>query len=1194
MQHIPPHLKPYFAKAKKIYVESSGLDITFSGPTYQVRVIDPATKQEYWTFLQLDSNDEVGDSFCSCEESEKGGCLHLAVSILALFDHHSLPLHKRFAASFWNALGHVWMKRYGDSEPQEGWEGISFSDEGEKTFQLLGMKSLLETEENSLKFSNLSEEEIEAWREGHPSTELLFELSFWSDFAKQLMIYSEKNPVSVTFQSKAGALPHELEIQSKDFKIVYALDQEDLEALIPTLNTAQTNLKTYNRLQDFCKAITFDPKIGAFHFELNKDRLKGKALDGWQWVAKVGFFPTDFPFSEVLEGEEVEPFLEQYFAEMGPLMKGAKLHLEPSPLRYHLEFDPMWSLLIEPYISQAHDLEDRHTWRWGPFTYLPEKGFYKVKREEIPDLPRIVLENDLPDFVRNFSFWLNKQPGFEVHLGSVEAQVSYQIDKQGALTIQKNFPVGPVKRKEFGLWIYVEGEGFYQKSSARYPLPLDLNVPLRADLVAGFIRTNLVELELVPKFFAAESPFENIYLEVSLDEKERILVEPHYDLKPQYKEKPHRLYEDWVYVEGEGFSEIPPSMRLPEKAKEPFWVASKDVAPFMNKEIFELKPWIQKIAPELTPPGAIQLVLDSLEEGPFHSWILQVHYQTDRGVIPFSLVYESAKKRKPFVFSENGLLDLLQDRFLWLKRLRPEAVQRKGKSVQLQLSTIELLRLHAFEEMMTHGETLKLFTEVIDLKRSPPFDCKEMQGHLRPYQEIGARWLFTLYSYLLGGLLCDEMGLGKTHQSMALMASVRTLRPAAKFLVVCPTSVLYHWEDRLQEFFPTMKILTFHGPFRKAPDDNFSLLLTSYGITRTETEWFSTHRFDVAVYDEIQVAKNHRSKLYSALQQVKADVKIGLTGTPIENQLRELKTLFDLVLPGYMPSETDYNHLIVRPIEKQGNLQQKGFLHRLIHPFVLRRRKQEVLTDLPSKTEELAHCDLAHSQERLYREVLLLHRDDIVKELFNDKKGIPYLHVFALLARLKQVCDHPALFHKTPEEYHKYHSGKWDLFVELLAEARDSGQKVVVYSQYLGMLDIIEKYLEEQGVGFASLRGSTVDRKGQISKFANDPSCEVFVASLKAAGLGIDLTAGSVVIHYDRWWNAARENQATDRVHRIGQSRGVQVFKLVTKNTFEERIHQIIERKKELMESSIGVDDHEVLKTFTREELFQLLQMGEG
>ncbi len=291
-----------------------------------------------------------------------------------------------------------------------------------------------------------------------------------------------------------------------------------------------------------------------------------------------------------------------------------------------------------------------------------------------------------------------------------------------------------------------------------------------------------------------------------------------------------------------------------------------------------------------------------------------------------------------------------------------------------------------------------------------------------------------------------------------------------------------------------------------------------------------------------------------------------------------------------MLTDADFKSFFVVPIEKENNLQKRRQLQKMIHPFVLRRRKEEVLEDLPEKIEEVIHCEMTSKQGQLYQTVLKSAREKIVSEISNQQTAVPYIHVFALLSQLKMICDHPAVFHKTPWEYRKYESGKWELFLELLEEARDSKQKIVVFSQYLGMLDIIEEHLKENKIGYASIRGATQNRGEQLLKFKDDPSCEVFVASLQAAGLGIDLTAASVVIHYDRWWNAARERQATDRVHRIGQKRGVQVFKLVTKDSFEERIDQLISRKGALMEEIVAIDDHQVLKSFTREELLELLQ----
>ncbi len=247
-----------------------------------------------------------------------------------------------------------------------------------------------------------------------------------------------------------------------------------------------------------------------------------------------------------------------------------------------------------------------------------------------------------------------------------------------------------------------------------------------------------------------------------------------------------------------------------------------------------------------------------------------------------------------------------------------------------------------------------------------------------------------------------------------------------------------------------------------------------------------------------------------------------------------------------------------------------------------------MLTDLPEKIEAISYCDLSNEQKMLYKEVAFKMRDTIYQDLKDNAKPVPLVHVFSALSSLKQICDHPALILNDAKHYQNHQSGKWDLFVELLNEARDSGQKVVIFSQYLEMLGIIEAHLKKKGIGFATIKGSTRDRPEQLRRFREDPKCEVFVASLLAAGVGIDLTVASIVIHYDRWWNPAKENQATDRVHRIGQNRGVQVFKLVTKNSIEEHIHKMIERKKGLLEDIIGQEDQ--INYLSREELLQVFE----
>nr|NGX53149.1 ATP-dependent RNA helicase SrmB [Candidatus Anoxychlamydiales bacterium] len=284
----------------------------------------------------------------------------------------------------------------------------------------------------------------------------------------------------------------------------------------------------------------------------------------------------------------------------------------------------------------------------------------------------------------------------------------------------------------------------------------------------------------------------------------------------------------------------------------------------------------------------------------------------------------------------------------------------------------------------------------------------------------------------------------------------------------------------------------------------------------------------------------------------------------------------------------------VTPIEKGNDLQRQKLLKKLIKPFILRRRKKDVLFDLPEKIEEIAYTDLSSEQRHLYNEIIAQSKKTIIKDLKDGTKKVSYIHIFSLLTKLKQVCDHPSLILKDIDKYTDHESGKFELFIELLNEAKESSQKVVVFSQYLNMIEIIKKYLKKKSIGYACITGATKKRFKEIKKFKEDPECLVFVASLLAAGVGIDLSAGSVVIHFDRWWNPAKENQATDRVHRIGQNRGVQVFKLVTKNTIEERIHTIIERKKHLIEETIGVDEADQIKSLTREDLIEVLEKLEG
>ncbi|HVG23215.1 MAG TPA: DEAD/DEAH box helicase [Thermoanaerobaculia bacterium] len=420
---------------------------------------------------------------------------------------------------------------------------------------------------------------------------------------------------------------------------------------------------------------------------------------------------------------------------------------------------------------------------------------------------------------------------------------------------------------------------------------------------------------------------------------------------------------------------------------------------------------------------------------------------------------------------------------------------------------------------------------------------------LYAYQQTGYQWLWLLQQNGFGGLLCDDMGLGKTHQAMALIAALR----GQKTLVVCPTSLVDHWKEKLARY---------------VPDGNVTL--TTYGLVRSRFEQFRGKSFDLVVLDEMQTIKNADTATHHALRGIEKRIAVGLTGTPIENHEGELKVLLDFVVPGYLPKHVD----------------DRATLQRLVRPFVLRRTKAQVLTELPPKIVDKRYCELTGEQRALYRRVLEARAKPLRAQL-RAGGNVSYVHIFAALNYLKQICNHPAsagggFGADVP-------SGKWEGFTELLDECMSSGLKVVVFSQYFAMLDLIEKHLTVNDVGYASIRGGTRERGEEIARFRDDPDCRVFTASLRAGGLGIDLTSASVVIHYDRWWNQAREDQATDRVHRLGQNKGVQVIKLVTRNTIEEKIDALISRKAALATALIRSDDPALVKQFTREELDDLL-----
>ncbi len=602
------------------------------------------------------------------------------------------------------------------------------------------------------------------------------------------------------------------------------------------------------------------------------------------------------------------------------------------------------------------------------------------------------------------------------------------------------------------------------------------------------------------------------------------------------------------------------------------------------------------------------------DEAEERSWYwLSVHYGAGSARVSLTDLLRARKEGLPYLEVPDGWIDLTSDAVEAVEAVFDDRdpagpLGHPAAGDRFQLGLPDLLRLYTSTdqplplEVEADGDAREILDRMVQLRPAQPYrPPRALTSKLRDYQVHGTNWLRFLAENGLGGLLCDDMGLGKTHQAMALMASLTEQDGVpGPFLVICPTTVLPHWKAKLRDHAPGLRAAIHHGPQRNLDETlrKGDVILTSYGILRNDSIELASVPFAAVIFDEIQHLKNRDTVSFRAATGLDAHVRIGLTGTPVENTLTELKALFDLVLPGYLGSDARFLRRYGETGEGEDGLEgpddratRLEELRRIISPFILRRTKAAVLDELPEKIEDLRLCALSEDQISLYREAVEgPGAAEIVGRLESGTEPVPYIHVFALLNVLKRICDHPALAHDELERAGEYRSGKWDLFRELLDEALDNGQKVVIFTQYLGMVDLIGWHLEELGVGYVTLTGASRNRGDLVDRFNEDPDCRVFVGSLKAGGTGIDLIGGSVVIHYDRWWNSAREDQATDRVHRMGQRRAVQVFKLVTEGTLEEKIHSIIERKRRLADAIIQEDDPKLSKLFTREEILDLLR----
>lgn len=466
-----------------------------------------------------------------------------------------------------------------------------------------------------------------------------------------------------------------------------------------------------------------------------------------------------------------------------------------------------------------------------------------------------------------------------------------------------------------------------------------------------------------------------------------------------------------------------------------------------------------------------------------------------------------------------------------------------------------------------------------------------LEGVLRNYQKTGFRWLKTMEAAGFGGILADDMGLGKTLQVIALLLDAREQGNDKPSLVVCPTSLIYNWVGEIRRFAPALTVLPVLGDAAQREDSlrktaGYDVVVTSYDLLKRDIGQYLSKEFRYHILDEAQAIKNHNTQNAKAVKAVRSAQRFALTGTPIENRLSELWSIFDFLMPGYLYSYSRFRETLEAPIVRGGDGAAAGRLGKLTAPFILRRLKRDVLRELPPKIESVRLAPMEGEQKRLYLANAAQARRELAREAAAGEFEKNRVAVLAMLTRLRQICCDPSLCY---EEY-QGESGKLDACMELLREAAETGHKVLLFSQFTSMLAILARRLEEEGLSYYLLQGSTSkERRAAMADSFNRDDTQVFLISLKAGGTGLNLTGADLVIHYDPWWNMAAQNQATDRAHRIGQKNTVQVIRLIAEGTIEEKILQLQESKRELAESVIR-EDGPLLSAMTPEQLLELLE----
>ncbi len=588
--------------------------------------------------------------------------------------------------------------------------------------------------------------------------------------------------------------------------------------------------------------------------------------------------------------------------------------------------------------------------------------------------------------------------------------------------------------------------------------------------------------------------------------------------------------------------------------------------------------------------------VESDEKNKWFSLDISVEY--DGQTLPLERIWKAWLKGKRYVQLKDGSYASLPES--WLEKLSHKlkvlgldpSKPPKHQFKQYEAPVLDNI-LEDLPETFVDSFWSKLRENIRNFDQVRQIDTPAgLNATLRSYQLQGISYLNFLYEYGFGGILADEMGLGKTIQTLAFIQHMVNRGATAPNLIVVPTSVLENWNREAEKFVPGLTRLVVYGTrrenlFKKIASSN--IVITTYALLRRDMEELEQHEFNAIILDEAQNIKNPNTITTRSVRQIKAKLRLCLSGTPIENNLFELWSLFEFLMPGFLGSQHAFQRGVVKPI-KEGDEETLEYLKSRVKPFILRRTKAEVVKDLPPVNENVMFCSMEEEQAQLYASLARKLRDQVMADV--DKNGMAksQMSILDALLKLRQICCHPKLLKLDMPGFNaNMPSGKFEAFKDMIMDIVEEGHKVLVFSQFVQMLQQIRSWLELSQMPYCYLDGGSKDRLEQVDTFNNTPSIRVFLISLKAGGTGLNLTSADYVIHYDPWWNPAVESQATGRAHRIGQLRKVFSYKLICKDTVEEKILKLQEMKRGVAEAIIPGQDS--WKSLTRDDLEMLFEV---